>query len=162
MENKIIQSRRVVHLKREAVIGLFSSILSVYIVLPYLNINKHWKLSELYLELFTTPMQILVYLLLAILMLVGHLLLTGTFYYVRSFSTSNVKSIMINQFIYGITIAGFAYYYCSRPSKHNANIFERFIHNKETFYVIVFFILFYWIGNMIYFNSRFHKKLELA
>lgn len=161
METLNIQSRRVAHLKREAVIGILASTLSVFVVLPYLDIRPHSPLSENYLDLFTTPVQIFVYLVLAVLMMIGHLIIRGIFYNINDISPKNRKSILINQFIYGAVALGFAYFYCSRPSKFNAGIFERYIDYKETFYLLLFFFLFYWVGNLIYFFSKRFKKYRI-
>lgn len=160
MKNLKTQERRAVHLYREAFIGAISSFISIFTVLPYLKVSDYSPLTKVYLELITTPIQVAVYFLLAALLVLAHVILKSIFYYVRDISPQNVKSILINQVIYGVAILGFAYHYCSRPSKYKATIFERFIENKETFYVILFFILFYWIGNVLYFNSKYFKKLK--
>ncbi len=162
MKSIDIETRRTIHLKREAFIGFVVSLLSVFIVLPYLDINSRWTLPKLYLELFTTPLQMLFYFLLAVLITFIHLILTGLFYNVNDISPKNVKSTLINQVIYGTTILGFAYFYCSRPSKLRATLFERFIDYEEHFYITLFFILFYWAGNMIYFNSKYFKRMEVV
>lgn len=160
MESLKIKERRTINIKREAVIGLIASILSVFIVLPYLGISKYWSLSRRYTELITSPAQIFFYILIALLIVAIHLVLRGIFYNVRDISPTSAKSILINQFIYGIAILGFAYYYCSLPAKFNAAIYERFIDNKETFYLTLFSILFYWIGNVIYINTKYFKNLK--
>ncbi len=160
MESKKIIERRISHIKREVFIGLLSSILSVFTVLPYLGVRDNWPLSKRYLELLSNPLQILFYLLVAVLILMIHAIFTGILYNIRDISPTIVKGTLINQFIYGITIIGFAFKYCSLPSRINATIVERFIDDKEVFYLTLFFILFYWIGNVIYFNSRYFKNLE--
>ena len=157
MEILNIQTRRTTHLKREAAIGFLACLLSVFVVLPYLDIRPHSPLSENYIELFTTLVQFFVYLVFAVLMSIVHLIVRGIFYNINDISPKNRKSILINQLIYGVVTLAFAYFYCSRPSKLNAGIFERYIDYKETFYLLLFFFLFYWIGNIGYF---FRKDLK--
>jgi len=156
-----IKTRRIVHLKREAVIAFIASVLSVFLVLPQFRINRFRTLSKVYLEMVTNPIQIFEYLIFALGVVGCHLILIGIFYNIRDISPKQKWGTILNQLMYGLVILGFAYYYLSAPATFNATIFERFIENKKLFYIILFSIIFYWVGNLIYFHSKYFKSLDV-